>query len=123
MQSAEIHRAFDSSSATLWLIMTAYISTRIGCLVFRSYSHIRMLKAITARRPCRKIPKESIRAPFLQPRVSVPGDGLEDAEVLVLDTAGMLAPPTTTPSAFPPLTAAIKQKKPSDNSMRTRASC
>lgn len=51
-----------------------------------------VLKAITARSPCRKIPKESISAPFSQPRVSVPGVGLEDIDVFVMGTAGCPAP-------------------------------
>lgn len=61
--------------------------------VFKSYSHIRMLKAIIARSPWRNIPNESIKAPFSQPRLSVPGVGMEDTDVLVKDTAGSPAPP------------------------------
>lgn len=79
---------------------------------FWSYSHISVLKAITARSPCRKIPNESIKAPFSQPRLSVPGVGLEDTDVLVKDTAGSTAPPgpasATSPSwdsMLTPLTA------------------
>lgn len=80
------------------------------------YSHISVLKAITARSPCRKIPNESIKAPFSHPRVPVAEVGLEDADVLVKDTAGSPAPPgpasATSPGWDSMLTpfAAIKQE-------------
>lgn len=79
------------------------------------YSHISVLKAITARSPCRKIPNEPIKAPFLHPRLSVPDVGVEDSDVL--DTAGTPAPPGPESAASPswdnmltPLTAAMGQK-------------
>lgn len=81
------------------------------------YSHISVLKAITARSPCRKIPNESIKAPFSHPLVSAPGVGLADTDVLVKDTAGSPATPgpakATSPSwdsMLTPLTAAMGQK-------------
>lgn len=76
-----------------------------------------VLKAITARRPCRKIPKESIKAPFSHPRLLGSGVGVEDTDVLVRDTAGIPAPPgpasATSPcwdSMLTPLAAAMGQK-------------
>lgn len=54
-----------------------------------------VLKAITASRPCRKIPKESIRAPFSQPRLSLPGVGLETTDVLATGKS-------PSPVMFPP---------------------
>lgn len=44
------------------------------------YLHIRVLKATTPSRPCRKMPKESMKAPFEQPRVGSVGEELEDAD-------------------------------------------
>lgn len=82
-----------------------------------SYSHISVLKATTARSPCRKIPKESIKAPFSQPRLPAPGVGLEGTDVLVKDTAGSPAPlwPDSATSLrwegmLTPLTASMGQK-------------
>lgn len=76
-----------------------------------------VLKAITARRPCRNIPKESIKAPFSHPRLLGSGVGVEDTDVLVRDTAGIPAPPepasATSPcwdSMLTPLAAAMGQK-------------
>lgn len=66
-----------------------------------SYSHISVLKATMARSPCRKIPNESIRAPFSHPRLSVPGVGLDDTDVLVKDTAGIPAPPGAASATSP----------------------
>lgn len=83
------------------------------------YSHISVLKAITARSPCRKIPKESIRAPFAHPRSLGLGVGVEDTDVLFKETAGIPAPPPPGPasatspcwdSMLTPLTAAMGQK-------------
>lgn len=82
------------------------------------YSHISVLKATTARSPCRKIPNESIKAPFSHPRLSVLGVGLDDTDVLVKDTAGSPAPPgpasATSPSwdsMLTPLTASMGQER------------
>lgn len=66
-----------------------------------SYSHISVLKATIARSPCRKIPNESIRAPFSHPRLSVPGVGLDDTDVLVKYTAGIPAPPGAASATSP----------------------
>lgn len=55
-----------------------------------------------ARSPCRKIPKESMRAPFSQPRLSVPCVGLEDTDVLLVvveEPAGISAAPPPPVSA------------------------
>lgn len=71
-----------------------------------------------ARSPCRKIPKESMRAPFSQPRLSVPCVGLEDTDVLLVvveEPAGISAAPPPPVSAtscncgsmFTPLTASM----------------
>lgn len=83
-----------------------------------SDSHISVLNATMARSPCRKIPKESMRAPFSQPRLSVPCVGLKDTDVLlvVVEPAGLSAappPPATSCSCgnmLTPLTASMGQK-------------
>lgn len=67
-----------------------------------------------ARSPCRKIPKESIKAPFSHPRVFVPGVGVEGADVLEKETAGNSAPPGPATSLnwegmLAPLTAPMGQ--------------
>lgn len=44
------------------------------------YLHIRVLKATTASRPCRKMPKVSVKSPLEQPRaLGSVGEELEDA--------------------------------------------
>lgn len=73
-----------------------------------TYSHIRMLKAIMARSPCRKIPNDSIRAPFSHPRVSGPGFG--DADVLATDAGPAGAPSPSWGRMLGPPTAAMGQK-------------
>lgn len=82
-------------------------------LCLSSYSHIRVLKATMARSPCRKIPKESIKAPFSQPRF-VLGVGVEGADVLEKESADNSAPPKPATSLnwegmLAPLTAPTEQ--------------
>lgn len=93
-----------------------------------SYSHIRVLKATMARSPCRKIPKESMKAPFSHPRLSGPGVRVEGEDVLDEETAGTSATSlswegisgqdrttgqiTQTTPPPPPLEAAGPQMKP-----------
>lgn len=97
--------------------------TRI--LRLSSYSRIRVLKATTARSPCKKIPKESMKAPFSQPRL-LPGVGVEGADVLVKETTGNSAPPGPATSLSwegmsAPLPAPIGQKNWTKNEVEAVA--
>lgn len=97
--------------------------TRI--LRLSSYSRIRVLKATTARSPCRKIPKESMKAPFSQPRL-LPGVGVEGADVLGKETTGNSAPPGPATSLSwegmsAPLPAPIGQKNWTKNEVEAVA--
>lgn len=83
------------SQRMLWTMVSVRVKyhTHTWELRLSSYSRIRVLKATMARSPCRKIPKESMKAPFSQPRLFVLGVGVEGADVLEKETAGNPAPP------------------------------
>ncbi len=61
-----------------------YISTVLDYLLWQTvtlYLHIRVLKATTPSRPCRKMPKESMKSPFEQRLLlGSAGEELEDAD-------------------------------------------
>lgn len=84
----------------------------LSCLGSRKRFNIRILKAITARRPWRKIPNESIRAPFWQPRGFAPVFALGATEMLLRDRA-CWAPTASGPvSMLAPLAAVMRHKCP-----------
>lgn len=84
----------------------------LSCLGSRKRFNIRMLKAMTAKSPCRKIPKESIRAPFSQPRGSGPGFAVGVTEMLLRGRTGCTPAASGPVNMLAPLTAAITHKCP-----------